>query len=396
MNLPENLAEKLGRLQTRAAIVGVVALVACIVGAFATPDQFFRSYLIGFLLWVGVALGALALLMLQHLIQGGWGFVGRRSFEAATRTLWLLAILFVPILLGLGHVYEWAMPEHVLGDVLLEQKAAYLNVPFFVVRTLIYFAIWVGLAAQLNRWSKQQDRGERAYVNRFQGTSGIGLLLFGLTASFAAVDWVMSIEPHWFSTIYGMQFIVGNILSTLAFVVPMLLLLSAYEPMKSRLEESHFHDYGNLLLAFVMLWAYLAFSQYLITWSGNLPEEIPWYLNRTRGGWQHIGLLLVIFHFAVPFLLLLSRTTKRSAKTLARVSIAILALRLVDMIWLVAPAFSAELTVHWMDIAAPIGIGGIWIAAFVWQLKALPLLPLNDPRFIDTVDTEEALEHGTS
>jgi hypothetical protein len=396
MSLPENLAGKLGTLQTRAAIIGGVALAACIAGAFASPGQFFRSYLIGYLLWVGVALGALALLMLQHLIQGRWGFVGRRSFEAATRTLWLLAILFVPILLGLNQVYEWAMPGHVEGDALLEHKAPYLNVSFFVARTVVYFALWVGLAVQLNRWSRQQDLGKRAYVNRFQTTSGVGLLLFGLTVSFAAVDWVMSIEPHWFSTIYGMQFIVGQILSTLAFVVPILFLLSAYEPMKSRLQESHFHDYGNLLLAFVMLWAYLAFSQYLITWSGNLPEEIPWYLNRTRGGWQSIGLLLVIFHFAVPFLLLLSRTTKRSAKALAGLSIAILVLRVVDLFWLVSPAFSAELTVHWMDIAAPIGIGGIWIAAFVWQLKAYPLLPLNDPRFIETVETEEALEHGTS
>lgn len=396
MSIPQDLAEKLGTLQMRAGVVGIVALAACVAGAFATPQQFFRSYLIGYLLIIGIALGSLALLMIQHLITGEWGYVGRRAFEAATRTLPVLLVAFIPLALGMSELYEWAVPEHVAGDELLEHKAAYLNITFFLIRTAIYFAIWIGLAFQLNRWSKAQDRGEPVDLRRFQLVSGIGLLLFGLTVTFASVDWVMSLEPHWFSTIYGMQFIVGLVLSALAFMVPVLVLLSKYEPLSRHIERKHFHDFGNLMLAFVLLWAYLAFSQYLITWSGNLPEEIPWYLNRTQGGWQYIALLLVVFHFAVPFFLLLSRATKRSARILSRVAAAILVLRLVDLIWLVEPAFASSLSVHWMDFAAPIGIGGVWLAIFTRQLKALPLLPVNDPRFAENLETREALEHGAS
>ncbi len=395
MSLPKVLTDKLSRLGRRAAIIGVVALAACVVGAFASPDQFFRSYLVGYLLWISVALGSLALLMLQHLITGQWGWLGRRSFEAAAGTLWFLAIGFIPIVIGLSRIYVWAAPGHVLGDTLLEHKAPYLNVTFFLVRAGIYFIIWIGLATLLTRWSRQQDQGNLSVAGRFQLGSGLGLLLFALTASFASVDWIMSIEPHWFSTIYGLQFIVGLILTALAFMVPILLLLSADEPLKDRMRPSHFHDFGNLLLAFVLLWAYLAFSQYLITWTGNLPEEIPWYLNRTRGGWQWIGLILVVFHFAVPFAILLSRTAKRSARVLSRVAVALLLLRLIDTIWLVAPAYSSELTIHWMDILAPIGIGGVWIAAFLRQLKSAPVLPVNDPRFTEAMATEEAIEYGT-
>jgi hypothetical protein len=392
--MPQELAEKLSTMQKRAAVVGISFLAACVIGAFVAPQQFFRSYLIGYLFVAGIALGALALLMIQHLITGGWGFVGRRPFEAATRTLPFLLVAFVPLVFGLSELYEWAVPEHVAGDQLLEHKAVYLNVTFFLMRTVIYFAVWIGLASQLNRWSRAQDRGEPTDLRRFQRVSGVGLLVFGLTVSFASVDWVMSLEPHWFSTIYGMQFIAGMVLSALAFTVPVLVTLSKYEPLSRHIERKHYHDFGNLLLAFVLLWAYLAFSQYLITWSGNLPEEIPWYLSRTQGGWQYIGLLLVVFHFAVPFFVLLSRATKRSARILSRVAIAILVLRLVDLVWLVEPAFVSNLSIHWMDVAAPIGIGGVWLALYCRQLKALPVLPANDPRFSGNLEAEEALEHG--
>lgn len=396
MSVPGPLIEKLGGLQKGAALVGGLALSACIMGVFTDPDQFFRSYLVGYLLWIGVALGSLALLMIQHLITGEWGWIGRRSLEAATRTLWLLALAFLPILFGMGHLYEWAIPEHVAGDLLLEHKAPYLNARFFWMRTAVYFAVWLFLAVQLNRWSREQDRGEKTNARRFQLTSGLGLLLFGLTASFASVDWVMSLEPHWFSTIYGLQFIAGVVLSSIAFMVPVLLLLAAYDPLKDRIKPSHFHDYGNLMLAFVLLWAYLAFSQYLITWSGNLPEEIPWYINRTQGGWQWLGVILVVFHFAVPFALLLSRVTKRSGSMLSKVALTILIMRWVDLIWLVEPAFNPQVSIHWMDVAAPMGIGGAWLATFIWQLKAMPLVPLADPRFIESPEIAEAVEHGTS
>ena len=396
MSTPKPLVERLSLLAKRAAAIGVVALLACTAGAFVSPEQFFRSYLIGYLLWIGVALGCMALLMLQHLITGQWGLVGRRSFEAAAGSLWVMVLAFLPLALGLESIYEWAHPDLVTGDALLEHKAPYLNVGFFLLRALLYFAIWLVLASLLNRWSGRQDRGERAYINRFQLASGIGLLLYGLTASFSSVDWVMSIEPHWFSTIYGLQFIAGQMLSAVAFTVLVLLLLSEHEPLRDRIGAARFHDFGNLMLAFVMLWAYLAFSQYLITWSGNLPEEIPWYLSRTRGGWQWIGLMLVVFHFAIPFALLLSRAAKRSARSLSLIAGLILLLRLADTIWLVEPAYVRELSVHWMDILAPVGIGGIWMFAFLSRLKAYPLMPLNDPRFAGVPVPEEALRHEAS
>jgi hypothetical protein len=381
--------------QKRSALAGAVGLSLCLVGALVSPGQLLRSYLVGFLFWLGVPLGCLALLLLHHLVGGNWGFVSRRSFEAASRTLPVLAGFFLPILLGLRELYPWAAAGAVEADPALQHKAVYLNRGSFLLRAGVFFAIWVLLALFVNRYSREQDKGERAWLGRLQLVGALGLLLYGLTITFAAVDWVMSLEPHWFSTVYGLLFMVGQVLSGLAFVVVVLALLSRFEPLSRRLQPAHFHDLGNLILAFVLLWAYLAFSQYLIIWSGNLPEEIPWYVHRLDGGWQWLGLILIVFHFAVPFLVLLSRTVKRQAQTLVKVAVALLVFRVVDLFWLAAPAFSpGALRVHWLDLAAPLAIGGFWLSVFFWQLKALPLLPLNDPRFAGALEPREAMEHG--
>jgi hypothetical protein len=305
----------------------------------------------------------------------------RRLLESAAGTLPVVALLFVPLLFGLHDLYVWARPDEVAGSELLQHKSLYLNVPFFSIRTAIYFAVWIGLAYVLNTWSLEQDRtADLSLSRRLQMLSGPGLVLYGLTVTFGSIDWVMSLEPEWFSTIYGVTFMVGQALSAFAFVILVALLLADHHPLADVASPSLFQDLGNLLLAFVMLWAYMAFSQFLIIWTGNLPEEIPWYLHRMGGGWQWIGPLLFLFYFGVPFLLLLSRGTKRSRRMLFAVAAAIVLMRLVDLFWLVAPAFRpSELRVHWMDLAAPIGVGGIWLWAFVRQLKGRPLLPLNDP-----------------
>jgi hypothetical protein len=380
----------LDRIQQQSVLVGGVGLVLCLAGAFLDSEQFFRSYLLAYLFWIGIALGSLAIVMLHHLVGGAWGSVIRRLLESGTQTLPLMALLFAPLLFGLQDLYIWARPQEVLADELLRHKSPYLNVPFFVTRTALYFAAWIGAAYLLNKWSLEHDRaGEPAVTRRLRFLSGPGLVLYGLTVTFASIDWVMSLEPHWLSTIYGILFIVGQGLATLAFVIIVLSLLADREPLSKVISASHFHDLGNLLLAFVMLWTYIAFSQYLIIWSGNLPEEIPWILHRTTGGWEWIGLLLVPFHFVLPFLLLLSRDTKRKARMLFKVALLIFLMRLVDLFWLVAPAFHPSgLSLHWMDLAATIGVGGIWIAVFVWQLKGRPILPRHDPRL------QEVFRHG--
>jgi hypothetical protein len=390
MNSPTPLRLQFDHIQQRALVVGVVGLALCLLGSLLNSEQFFRSYLLAYLFWISIALGCFALVMLHHLVGGAWGFIIQRLLESGTRTLPLMAVLFVPFLFGLHDLYIWARPEEIAHDEILQHKSLYLNIPFFLLRTALYFAAWLGVAYWLNKWSREQDRtAEPSLTRRLQLVSGPGLVLYVLTVTFASIDWVMSLEPHWFSTIYGILFVVGQALTTLAFAITVVALLADHEPLSQVLTPAHFHDLGNLLLAFVMLWAYMAFSQYLIIWSGNLAEEIPWYLHRRAGGWQWLGLFLILFHFVVPFLLLLSRGTKRRLRMLSTVAAAIILMRLVDLFWLVAPAFhQAGLRIHWMDVVAPIGVGGLWLAVFVWQLKGRPLLPLHDPRL------PEVLDHG--
>lgn len=361
------LRPRLDRFQKIAGAGGVLLLVLCGVGAIAHPADFFRSYLVGFLLWMGIALGSLAVLMLHHLTGGEWGHLIRRLLEAATRTLPVLLVLMLPLLANLGALYEWAHPDVVAKDALLQHKAAYLNVPFFLGRTALYFAVWIGLSLILTRLSRSESTG----ANRLEGVSGPGLVVLGLTVTFASIDWVMSLEPHWLSTVYGVLFLIGGVLATFAFMIAMVYWMGDHQPLKDLARPAVFHDLGNLMMAFVLLWAYISFSQFLIIWAANLPEEIPWYLRRLHGGWQAVALILVLFHFFVPFLILLFRRNKRIPKILAGVACGMLVVRLLDVIFMVKPAFhESGMALGWMDFAAPLGVGGLWFAAFLWQLKA--------------------------
>lgn len=378
----------IGRIQQRSLIVGIAGVALCAAGAYLNPTQFFRSYLMGYVFWLGIALGSIAIMMLHHMSGGGWGLVIRRLLESATRTLPLMALLFVPLLFGVHQLYSWARPEEVAVSEVLRHKAVYLNVPFFVVRASLYFAIWLVLAYLLNRWSLQQDEtGDPRLVRRMRMVSGPGLVLYGLTVTFASVDWILSLDPAWFSTMYGLLIVAGQGLSALAFIIAVAAILSKREPMASVLAPRHFHDLGKLMLAFVMIWAYFSFSQFLIIWAGNLPEEIPWYVKRLQGGWQWVGLALILFHFGLPFLLLLSRDLKRHARKLAILASFVILVRFVDIFWLAAPEFTKTgFHLHWMDIAAPVGVGGLWLAVFSWQLRQRPLLPVKAP------DLDAALE----
>ena len=384
-----DLGPRAEQLRRGALVVGGAGLVACGVGAFLTPADFFRAYLVGYLLWVGVALGSLPLMMLHHLSGGAWGLAIRRLLEGASRTLPVLAILFVPLLFGLDDLYVWARPEAVAKDAVLQHKEAYLNVPFFIGRAALYFGAWIFLAWRINRWSLEQDRtGDVALARRMQLFSGPGILVYAFTITFASFDWIMSLDPHWFSTIFGLLILAGQGLAAFAFTIAALAALSDREPLATVVDKGIYHDLGKLLLAFVMVWAYFSFSQFLIIYSGNLPEEIPFYIRRLEGGWQVVSLLLLLLHFALPFVLLLSRDLKRNARLLVPVALLVLFMRWVDLHWLVVPNFSpGVLSLRWMDVVAPIGIGGVWLFVYLGQIQARALIPPRDPYL------EEAFEH---
>jgi hypothetical protein len=382
----------IARFRQRALVVGLLALIVFVVGAFFDRAQFFHSYLLGFTFWFGISVGSLALLMLQHLTGGGWGLVIRRTLEAATRTLPLMAVLFIPIIFGARRLYPWTNPQRIAESPVLKGKTPYLNLSFFSLRAVVYFAIWLTLAFFLNKWSLEQDRtADPRATKNMRLLSGPGMVLFVFTVTFAAIDWYMSLEPEWSSTIYGFIFVAAWSLSALAFVIAVMAALSKHEPMNHVVAPLHFQDLGKLLLALVMLWAYFAFSQFLIIWSGNLPEEIGWYLVRTHGAWGAIILSVVILHFAFPFLFLLSRRLKRDPSKLVIVAGLVLVMRLIDLLWMLGPAFTKEhFHVSWMDVLAPAAIGGLWLAMFALQLSKRSLIPINDPQYESVLEQVHA------
>lgn len=369
----------------RSLVVGMIFSAIAVAGAFAQPTVFFRGYLVSFMAWLGVALGSMAVLMLRHMTGGGWGMVIRRIMGAAMRTLPLMALLFVPILFAIRRLYVWARPLDSIADKhlrehLQEITKSYLSVNEFIIRAIVYFAIWNALSFLLTRWSREQDApGGPDNSGRFKALSGPGLILYGFTISFAAIDWVMSLDPSWISTIYGLLILAGEVLSAICFAVVVERILVRYRPMSEMLKPDYVHDHGKLMLTFVMVWAYFGFSQWLIIWAGNLPEEITWYMRRLNGGWGYIGLFLVLFHFAVPFVLLLSRPFKRDVTRLVWLAIWLMLMRYLDIFWNIEPNFSSTVTVTWADVVVPVAMGGLWLAYFFRNLGSLPLLPAYDP-----------------
>src|SRR5713226_6759329 len=386
---------ELSRVRTLGLIIGVVFTALLIVGALADRAQFFHAYLVGFVFWAGITLGSLALLMLQHLTGGVWGVVIRRVLEASTRTLPLMLLLFVPVVAGLKQIYPWMNAEEMSRSAALQLKAAhYLNPSFFATRAAIYFALWSVLALLLNWLSLKQDRtADPKCGKQMRMLSGPGLGVFVITVTFAAIDWVMSLDPSWSSTIFGLIFVASWTMSALAFTILATAWLSQREPMKAVVRPSHFQDLGNLTLTLVMLWTYFAFSQYLIIWSGNLPEETTWYVSRKHSGWGVIAVMIAILQFAFPFRALLSRATKAISQKLAILVLLILVMRVADVIWLIEPTFNRDrFHLSWMDLLAPFALGGLWLATFTWQLQKRALIPLNDPQLASALHPTH-LEH---
>ncbi|HXG01548.1 MAG TPA: hypothetical protein VNL69_12200 [Bacteroidota bacterium] len=370
-------------VQQRALVVAVGGSVLLAIGAVVAQAEFFQSYLYAYVFWMALTLGCLGILILHHLVSGSWGHIVQRYAESAARTLPYMAVLFVPILLGMHHLYPWTNHEVAAANHVVEKKLGYLNVPFFLVRQVLYFGFWIFVALWLSKKSVEQDATADPHLTRkMRVFSGPSMVFFVLTVTFASVDWMMSLEPEWFSTMYGVGRIVGAGLTALAFCIVLVRLLSKYQPLLEILNTRHVHHLGNLLMAFTILWAYIGFSEFLIIWSGNLPDDNMWHLRRMNPEWSVFAAILIVGHFAVPLALLLSRQLKRHIEPLARIAVGILVMRLIDMYWLIYPAFNNhQLKFHWLSIVAPIALGGIWVWLFVNHLKRQPLLPLHDPRF---------------
>jgi hypothetical protein len=389
-------------VRKRSFVIGIVATLLTIVSVFVSPDHFFRAYLMSYMLWLGVTLGCLAILMLQYLSGGTWGLIIRRQLQAASKNIPLMLAMFIPLMFGLQRLYPWADVNRVASDEILRHRLPVYDIKWWVIRVILYFVAWWVLGAGITRLSELRDRNPGSDYNwrrRFQKFAAPGLVVYGFTITFASIDWVMSLDPHWFSTMYGVLFIGGHALSAMSFAIAITVLLARYQPMVRVIRPDYLVDLGKLLLAFVMLWAYFAFSQYLIIWSGNLPEEIPWYTDRTHGGWQYFAVAIIVFHFCLPFVLLLSRQLKKKGRALALVAGGILVMRVVDMFWLIEPNFKPTGAPHvpwaqlWIYIVVPLAMGGIWLAAFFTQLRSRPLLPLADPLLKDVL--AGAHSHGS-
>jgi hypothetical protein len=326
----------------------------------------------------------MAILMIRHLTGGGWGTVIRRILGAAMRTLPLLFALFIPMFFGIHRLYIWAQPlgnieDKHLREHLVQITQTYLTVNGFIIRAIFYFAVWNVLSFLLSKWSMQTDSPNAPdNSGRFKAVSGPGLILYGFTISFAAIDWIMSLDPSWISTIFGLIILIGEVLSAMCFAVVVERILFDYKPMSEMLKPDFVHDHGKWMLAFIMVWAYFNFSQWLIIWAGNLPAEITFYMRRLNGGWGYIGMILVLFHFVIPFAMLLSRPFKRNIRKLVWVAVLLLFMGYLDLLWIIEPTFSKTLAITVADVVVPIAIGGIWLWYFFRNLASLPLLPAYD------------------
>ena len=380
------------RVQRAGLLVGGIALLLAIPGALSSPEKFYHSYIFSYMLVFGLTVGSLGLLMLQHLTGGNWGIIIRRPLEAASRNIWLVLVMFIPIVLGMKTLYRaWLDPERLKEEPLSKFQQGYLTSGGFLGRAVLYFAIWFLLMWLFNTWSRQQDERKQdpQIQRRFKSLSGPGVILYILLTTFAAIDWVMSLSPHWASTIYGFIFVGAQAIATMCVMIIVIVLLSGSEPLAGIIQKRHLHDLGKWLFTFNILWAYFAFSQLLIIWSGNQPEEISFYRTRLFGGWGVVAVIVLVFSFSLPFLILLSREVKRTPGLIAKVAAWMLLMRLVDLYWMTRPEFTSRAFPTWLDFVVPIALFGLWLGFFAMNLKQRPLLPLGDPKLAEAIAHHE-------
>ena len=380
---PDTIKPQLASLQRGSLIAAVVGVALTAIGALANLDHFFQSYLTSYLFWFGITVGCIGFMSLHNTVGGGWGYIIRRMLEAGSRVLPVMAILFIPILFGMQSLFEWARPEAV-NDPIVQQKVAYLNVPFFIARAIFYFVAWGALAYFYNKWSRVLDeRADAGVFNKMNLLGAFGLLAQVILVTFMSVDWAMSLTPHWFSSIYGFLFVAGQALTTLALMNLFNGTLGSKHPLLNLVPQRYFRDLGNLMLAIILVWTYCSFSQYVIIYSGNVAENAIWYTVRREGGWGILGLMLIFLHFALPFLFLLSSSLKVKPQNLAKLAAFVLFMRWIDLMWMTRPTFSATLAggLYLSDLGTMLFLGGGWLYLWAAQVKKRPLVPLYDPRF---------------
>lgn len=386
------IPRELLRLQRPGLIGAGVGIVLMIVGLFLTSHSFFRAYLFAWLFFLGISLGCLAIVMLSFLVNGDWGWLVRRFAEAAAVNLPLLAVLFIPIILGRAHLFPWANKEWVRVDPVLAHRAPYMNTTFFTLRAIIYFAIWIGLAFRLRGLSLAYDRtGELALLRRAQRISAAGLVIYIVTMTLASVDWIMTRDPHWFSHTIGFIVVIGQTASGMAFVTLLVTRVADRDPIAPVIEPRILNDLGNLLLTLVILFTYVSFAQLLVIWMGNIRDDVSYYVDRGfnpthPNPWRWVGAVLILFHFFLPFFILLGRENKRRARTLGFVAALLLFMRMVDVYFWTAPTDLRAPTIAyapgtptWLDIPAVLAIGGVWLVLYVWNLEGQSLLPRTVP-----------------
>jgi hypothetical protein len=394
------------RAMRMSLLVGIIFCLALGISAIFDPAQFFRAYLPGYLWCLNIALGSLPLLMMYHLTGGAWGFLIRRILEASVKMLPLLALGFIPIALGANKLYLWAQPNAVASNELLQEQSAYMNLPFWSIRAIIYFVLWSIIAFFLCRWSRQQDRAANPRADLWLNTfSGIGLVIYGITIHFASVDWVISLQPEYHSTISGPLLASQQLLSALSLAILTFTLLCDRKPFADLVSAKTLNDLGNLLLTFVVLWSYMWWFEFMLIWIANLPADVVWYIDRVRGGWLWTAIVLVVIGFAIPFLLLLQRANKQRPSMLSRIACVALLMQLLFAHWMILPAFRpVSFADIWMSLLAPPALGGIWLALFIWKYQHAPLLAQNDRNAVGVIrlrlsedwesQWEESLAHG--
>lgn len=388
-------------LVTWGGIAGIAALVTGLLISLLLGEglrRFFFSYLTSFSYFLSIALGGLFFVLIHHATRAGWSVVVRRIAEFTAANSLLLAILFLPILFGMESLYHWVDKETVAQDALLQTKEPYLNVPFFLIRMVIYFGTWCILSYFMLSRSLQQDtNGDPQLTLSMEKISYVGLLLFAITISYGAIDLMMTLDPHWFSTILGVYYFAGSTLSFFAFLSLAVYFLQKNGRLTNAITLEHYHDLGKYTFAFIFFWGYIAFSQYMLIWYANIPEETNWLLRRESGPWVWLGLTLIFGHFAIPFMGLISRSPKRKKAVLAFWAVWILVMHYVDLFWLIMPEYYhfAEGEIpevfcpfSWVDLFTFIGIGGLFLAGFARAARGKALVPLKDPRLEESLAFE--------
>jgi len=379
---PEQITPQVRNLQKYALIAAVVGLVLCGVGIVVKPDTFFQSYLIAYMFWLGISAGALGFLLLHFCVGGGWGFIVRRFLEAAVKLFPLLIILGIPLVFGAHSLFVW-MDKATLSDPMIGAKAAYLNEPFFWVRAIIYFVIFIGFAYFGCKWSAEQDeRCNPMTYHRLNLLGPAGIVCVVLAVTFLGYDWVLSLTPHYYSSVFGLIICATDAITMLALMFVLVYHLAGHIPLLERIPDNYVRDLGNVMLAATLAWAWFSFSQYIITYSGNLSTEALWYTMRRNGGWVWMGAGVCVLHFGLPFLLLQSGTMKTHIRNLAWFGYFILAMRFLNWVWLIRPAFDAHVVFYIADLGAMLFIGGLWLWFFGQKVLKRPLVPLYDPRFM--------------